>query len=60
MARFQVVESGTGWAVQDTKDDTVWTKTYDRFGNAVNKAVKLNESFGNSQIWDDATKTYRF
>ena len=42
--RFVVIESGTGFAVKDTSDGSIWTRTYNHIGWAVRAAVKLNEA----------------
>jgi hypothetical protein len=42
-ARFQVVEVPHGYAVKDTRDNTIWTRTYSTVGWAARKAIKLNE-----------------
>jgi hypothetical protein len=46
-ARFQVTETKHGYAVKDTRDGSIWTKTYVQLGSAVNAAVRLNEGHGN-------------
>lgn len=46
-ARFQVVEINGGYAVKDTGDGSIWTKTYASIGWAAHKAVRLNEAHGN-------------
>lgn len=43
-ARFQVTEVPTGYAVKDTRDGTIWTRTYTHVGWAARRAVKLNDS----------------
>lgn len=48
--RFQVVETKHGYAVKDTRDGTIWTKTYTRLGDAANKAIRLNEAHGNRKF----------
>jgi hypothetical protein len=45
--RFQVTEVKGGYAVRDTRDDSIWTKTYVRLAWAIRKAVALNEAHGN-------------
>jgi hypothetical protein len=42
-ARFQVTETRHGYAVKDTRDGSIWSRTYVRIGYAVRAAVKLNE-----------------
>ncbi len=42
--RFQVVEVTHGFAVMDTKDRTIWTRTYMTSGWAARRAIRLNES----------------
>lgn len=44
--RFQVTEIAGGYAVRDTRDDSVWTKTYKTIGWAARKAQSLNEAHG--------------
>jgi hypothetical protein len=44
--RFQVVEVAGGWAVMDTRDNTIWTHTYVKLGWAVRRATMLQESHG--------------
>lgn len=44
--RFQVVEIAGGYAVMDTSDSTIWTRTYMRYGWAVRKATRLQEAHG--------------
>jgi hypothetical protein len=50
-ARFQVVEVKHGYAVKDTYDGSIWTKTYARMGNAVNRAVRLEEAHGKRKFY---------
>lgn len=50
-ARFQVVEVPGGYAVKDTRDGSIWTKTYVRMGNAVNAAVRLQEAHGSRKYF---------
>jgi hypothetical protein len=50
-ARFQVVEVKHGYAVKDTHDGTIWTKIYTRQGNAINKAVRLEEAHGKRKFY---------
>lgn len=45
-ARFQVVEVDGGYAVKDTWDGSIWTKTYRSQAWAVSRAVKLQEAHG--------------
>lgn len=45
-ARFQVVEVSGGYAVRDTRDGSIWTKTYTARGWAVRKATRLQEAHG--------------
>lgn len=45
--RFQVTEVRGGYAVKDTRDGSVWTKTYTRLGWATRKALSLNEAHRN-------------
>ena len=45
-ARFQVVEVDHGYAVMDTRDRSIWTKTYTSIAWAVRRAVRLQESHG--------------
>jgi hypothetical protein len=45
-ARFQVTEVQDGYAVKDTRDGSIWTKTYRQAGWATRAAVKLNEAHG--------------
>jgi hypothetical protein len=44
--RFQVVEVKTGYAVMDTRNNKIWTKTYTKLGWAIRRAIGLNEAFG--------------
>lgn len=46
MSRFQVVEVKHGYAVKDTRDGSIWTKTYRTLGWATRAAVRLNEAHG--------------
>lgn len=46
VARFQVTEVTGGYAVKDTRDGAIWTRTYQVLGNAINRAIRLNESHG--------------
>jgi hypothetical protein len=45
-ARFQVVEVRHGYAVKDTRDGSIWTRTYSRIGWAIRRAARLNEAHG--------------
>lgn len=49
VARFQVVEVRHGYVVKDTRDGTIWTKTYVRLGWAIRKAISLNELVKNNR-----------
>lgn len=42
-ARFQVTEVKHGYVVKDTKDGSIWSRTYRSTGWAARSAVKLNE-----------------
>jgi hypothetical protein len=42
-ARFQVTETTHGYAVKDTRDDSIWTHTYRSTGWAARAAMKLND-----------------
>jgi len=42
--RFQVTEVPTGYAVRDTRDGSIWTKTYTKLGWAARRAASLNEA----------------
>lgn len=42
-ARFQVTETRHGYAVKDTRDGSIWSRTYVRLSWAARAAVKLNE-----------------
>ena len=44
VARFQVVEVKHGYAVKDTRDGSIWTKTYQTARWASLAAVRLNEA----------------
>jgi hypothetical protein len=46
-ARFQVVEVKHGYAVKDTRDGSMWSRTYKSVGWAARAAVKLNEATKN-------------
>jgi hypothetical protein len=46
-ARFQVTEVKHGYAVKDTADGAIWTRTYTRLGWAVRCAIRLNENVKN-------------
>ena len=43
VARFQVTETKHGYAVKDTRDGSIWSRTYQSVGWASRAAVKLNE-----------------
>ena len=45
--RFQVISVPGGYAVKDTRDGSIWTKTYKTIGWAARKAVALCEAHGN-------------
>jgi hypothetical protein len=45
-ARFQVIEVPHGYAVRDTRDGSIWTRTYVRRGWAIRRAVALEEAHG--------------
>lgn len=41
-ARFQVIEVKHGYAVKDTSDGSIWSRTYRSVGWAARAATKLN------------------
>lgn len=49
-ARFQVTEVKHGYAVKDTRDGSIWSRTYLGVGWAARAATKLN----------DLTKNHRY
>lgn len=51
VARFQVVEVAGGYAVKDTRDGSIWTKTYTTAGWAARKAAQLTESHKNRRYF---------
>lgn len=54
VARFQVIEVPHGFAVKDTRDGTVWSRTYRAVGWAAwaaRAAARLNEAHGNRRYF---------
>jgi hypothetical protein len=50
-ARFQVAETKHGYVVKDTRDGSIWTKTYISVGWATRKAVQLNDAHRNRKYF---------
>lgn len=48
-ARFQVVETTHGYAVKDTRDGTIWSRTYKSVGWAARAATRLNDLVKNNR-----------
>lgn len=46
MIRFQVTEVAGGFAVKDTRDGAIWTRTYTHAGWAIRSATRLQEAHG--------------
>lgn len=51
MVRFQVTETRHGYAVRDTRDGSIWTRTYVRLGAAIRQAIRLNEAHSNRRYF---------
>lgn len=49
--RFQVVAVNGGYAVKDTRDGSIWTKTYKSIGWAARKAMQLCEAHDNRRYF---------
>lgn len=49
--RFQVTAVKGGYAVKDTRDGSIWTKTYRHIGWAARAAVRLCEAHGNRRYF---------